>query len=218
MSDKIHNIEEQLLRENKHYIYANMTREFYLKFINIKQKLSLEYNSYEKIQNLLEVLENNELLNKEYKCIKKLDKYEYDLEKLSISIIIFSALTLESYIYDYGARKLGDSFMKNHLDKLDPISKVVIIVELATQKKFPKDRRVYGLIKELNKSRNSLVHYKSSKKNLDNVASDLVKNDGELIDFMKKADQAYQALIELANTIENLDQSENVKFALGMDI
>ncbi|NSA58531.1 hypothetical protein BCD94_000011 [Clostridium beijerinckii] len=35
---------------------------------------------------------------------------------------------------------------------------------------------------------------------------------------MKKADQAYQALIELANTIENLDQSENVKFALGMDI
>jgi hypothetical protein len=108
--------------------------------------------------------------------------------------------------------------MKNHLDKLDPISKVVIIVELATQKKFPKDRRVYGLIKELNKSRNSLVHYKSSKKNLDNVASDLVKNDGELIDFMKKADQAYQALIELANTIENLDQSENVKFALGMDI
>lgn len=51
MLDKIHNIEEQLLRENKHYIYANMTREFYQKFINIKQKLSLEYNSYEKFKN-----------------------------------------------------------------------------------------------------------------------------------------------------------------------
>lgn len=218
MVNKIHSIGEQLLRENKHHIYANMTKEFYVKFINIKKRLRLEYNSYEKIKNLLEVSENEELLSEEYKCIKKLDRYESEIEKLSISIIIFSALTLESYIYDYGARKLGDNFMKNHLDKLDPISKVVIIVELVTKKKFPKEKRVYELIKNLNKSRNSLVHYKSSNKDLNNIVNGSDKSDDEFINFINKAEQAYQALEELANIIENFDPSENAKFALSMDV
>lgn len=217
MTNIINTISEQILRDSKHPLYASMTKEFYLKFTNTKNKLRLEYNSLENIQKSLIVSETEELLSKEYKCIKKLDKCESEIEKLAISIIIFSALTLESYMYDYGARKLGDNFMKNHLDKLDPISKVIILLELITKKKFPKDERVYELIKKLNKSRNSLVHFKSSKKDLNNIFGDSYKNDDEFISLTEKAEQAYKALVALADTIENLDPSENVKFALSMD-
>ena len=55
--------------------------------------------------------------------------------------IVFAALAVEAYMYDYAARNLGEQFVASHLDRLDVVSKWVIIPRLVTGKGFPKGER-----------------------------------------------------------------------------
>jgi hypothetical protein len=86
---------------------------------------------------------------------------EDEMAKLSFIIIVFSAIAVESYIYDYAARHLGDTFVKENLDKLDTISKWVVIPELVTGRGLSRHQNWHGLLKRLFKTRNTITHYKS---------------------------------------------------------
>jgi len=129
--------------------------------------------------------------------------------------IVFSALAVESYIYDYAARNLTDSFVKAHLDKLDVVSKWVVITRLVTRKDFPKDENAYQLLRKLIRNRNHVVHYKSvkflvwDKRSSDVVVSDAAQNKFRFSHtLLEKAKEAIQALDGLALVMENLDQNE----------
>jgi hypothetical protein len=91
----------------------------------------------------------------------KLAAHETDLEKTAFVLIVFSAMALEAYIYDYAARHLGDVFVKDHLDKMDTVSKWVIVPELVTGKPLPNRLQWHGRLKKLIQVRNSITHYKS---------------------------------------------------------
>ena len=58
---------------------------------------------------------------------RKIQSLEDELAKASLIVIVFSAMVLESYIYDYASRHLTDAFVKDHLDKLDTLSKWIIV-------------------------------------------------------------------------------------------
>ena len=93
---------------------------------------------------------------------KKTQTVEDKLISASFIVIVFSAITLEAYIYDYAARYLTDSFVKDHLDKLDTFSKWVVVPALITGRELPPHPNWQGPLRQLIKTRNSIIHHKSA--------------------------------------------------------
>lgn len=139
---------------------------------------------------------------------QNLAQYEEELAKISFVIIIFTAIAVEAYIYDYAARNLGDSFVKDHLDKLDTVSKWLIIPELVTGNKLPKRQHWHGELKKLIKARNSLIHYKS----WDPSSLSVISLHGRLakssIEVHQAAGQSIDLLRLLADKISEIDPEE----------
>jgi hypothetical protein len=148
-----------------------------------------------------------------------------ELDNHCVITIVFCALAVEGYIYDYAARKLSDSFVDAHLDKLDVVSKWVVVPMLATGKEFPKDTKGFQLLKQLVSNRNFLAHNKSApflvfdQKSGDFIVGGSAKR---LHDFgaslMEKAEAAITALDELAQIMESLDPDEYASFAFSANV
>lgn len=79
----------------------------------------------------------------------------------SASTVVFAALCLEAFIYDYAAHNFSDTYAKNYLDQLNLVSKWVVIPKLVTGKDFPTEGQAFEHLVKLRKARNDLVHYKS---------------------------------------------------------
>jgi hypothetical protein len=135
-----------------------------------------------------------------------------EIFKSAITVIVFSATMLEAYIYDYASRNLTDSFVQNFLDKLDPVSKWVVIPKLITGKELPRDHRWFGLLKRLFQQRNSLAHYKSSSpppKPEDAKAyfRKMVQKETEMV---TTAREAIELIALLLDEIKDLDAEEYI--------
>ena len=151
----------------------------------------------------------------------EIDPIEAEINNDCCIIIVMSALALEGYIYDYAARNLSDSLVED-VDKLDAIGKWVVVTQLVTGKKFPKDGKAYQLLKQLVGDRNYLAHPKSApilvyddKRDgweMSNKALRMREFSNSLVD---KAKNALSAIDELALIMENLDSNELASFHLG---
>lgn len=124
--------------------------------------------------------------------------------------IVFSAIAVESYIYDYAARHLSDKFVQSYLDKLDLISKWVLVPRLITGKSLPQSGKWMMLLKALVKERNSIVHSKSKEPPFEmKEVKDFYKKLNERnASILQKSRQAIELLDELATEISNLDPEE----------
>lgn len=78
-----------------------------------------------------------------------------------IECIVFTALSLEAQIYDFAARYFGDVYVSEHLDKLDLVSKWLVVPKLVTGQELAKNGRAFGFLREVVRYRNSLAHHKS---------------------------------------------------------
>lgn len=125
--------------------------------------------------------------------------------------IVFSALAVEGYIYDYATRNLSDKFVDSHLDKLDVLSKWMVIPKLITGRDFPKNGHAYQLLKQLIQNRNFIVHSKSADAFITETG-EFTGNAKRIMEFgsalLEKAENAIAALDELAVILENLDPNE----------
>jgi hypothetical protein len=102
--------------------------------------------------------------------VKKFGEVEYD-EKLvefkhlqsvaGLQTIVFSAMCFEAAIFDFASIYLGDDYVKENLDKLDLLSKWVVVLRFVSGIELRKDEAPYGLLKNLIQARNKLVHAKS---------------------------------------------------------
>ena len=141
---------------------------------------------------------------------EELSTSEQKMDKFMIVVIVFSAIAIEAYIYDYAARHFSDSFVKNYIDKLDLISKWVIVPRLVTVKGLPREHKWFELIKDLVRERNSIVHSKSSEvpagfENAKNYFAKLKKKNEQIIQSTR---QAIQLLDELIIEMSSLDAEE----------
>lgn len=137
---------------------------------------------------------------------------ESELAKTSMIVIVFTAMTIEAYIYDYAARHLGDAFTKDHLDKLDPVSKWIIIPELVTGREMPLREGWYARLKKLIKIRNSITHHKSSDPTgtLHNTGKNLKRVESETGFIYTNAKQSVNLLAALADKIIEMDPAETL--------
>ena len=119
--------------------------------------------------------------------------------------IVFSAIYLESEVYTYLASNLGDSFTKKHLDKLDPLSKWVVGIQLITGKPLPKDGQAYELCKALFSYRNNIVHHKSHPMEWDAevMARRIEKSDKEFDEAVHVSNQAVKALAKVVGELHD---------------
>lgn len=78
-------------------------------------------------------------------------------ERAVVIPIVFAAMCLEAFLYDYGAKHRSANYVRSHIDKLDVPSKLVVLTELITGKSFPTTSQAYERLKRLIKDRNNLV-------------------------------------------------------------
>jgi len=74
---------------------------------------------------------------------------------------LFAAICLESFIYDYAATNFTDTFARKYLDKLDLVSKWVIVPKLVLGKEYPRGTQAFEYLRNIKKERDNLVHSKS---------------------------------------------------------
>ena len=195
-----------------------------------RSNLALALECYKEVNELSETLKNMEGYEAEYFLSKKLAPAKNKLSNYCSVALVFSALAIEGYIYDYAVRKLTDKFVDSHLEKLDVVSKWVVIPKLTTGKDFPKDGQAFNLLRKLVRNRNYLVHNKSVKlmkadselnltgnetsENLTKIlysesAIRMLEFDDSILDM---ANAAIKTLDELAVVMESLDPDERTSF------
>lgn len=84
---------------------------------------------------------------------QKITPLRKDLAKSSLIVIVFSTMAVEAYIYDYAARHLGDAFVKDHLDKLDTLSKWIVVPKLITGRELSRQQKWFGAFEEIDQSK-----------------------------------------------------------------
>jgi hypothetical protein len=84
-----------------------------------------------------------------------------ELLSASFRTIVFSGMACESAIFDLAAIHLGDDYAKDYLDKLDLVSKWMLVPALICGSSLEKAGPAINSLIALTKTRNSLVHHKS---------------------------------------------------------
>ena len=113
--------------------------------------------------------------------------------------VVFSHLFLEAIIYDYGAINTSDSYMKKYVDKLEFLSKWVVIPKIVTGKQFPTDSQAFELLGKLKKTRNDIVHFKTRKISYNKTTTDIKSKFIDEFDIVNCFDCMSEALKELSN-------------------
>jgi hypothetical protein len=132
-----------------------------------------------------------------------------DIEKKSLIVITFSAMAIEAYIYDYALEHFSANFTEKFLDKLDTVSKWVIIPQLVTGKEFPRDGQAFQLLKELVVERNKIIHHKSVVFPEDTLMQQerMLEIRDKRSELPDKARKAIKTLDILADEIHKLDNN-----------
>jgi hypothetical protein len=94
------------------------------------------------------------------KDMKSADWHHQGL-KSAVQSIVFSAMCLEAFIYDYSVKNLGSSYTKKHIEKLNIESKFIIVPRLIAGKEIQKSGQGYEMLKKLISDRNKIVHFKA---------------------------------------------------------
>ena len=108
---------------------------------------------------LYEFLRENNFSYK-YKC------EENELDKHVLKTIVFSAMTIESFLNNYVATCIGDSEFRENFEKLTPLSKLQLIVKFIFRCEYDSSKSYHSYMKRLFYLRNDYVHNKSSSLNI----------------------------------------------------
>lgn len=118
------------------------------------------------------------------------------MQRLSNTIIVFSAMAIESAIFDLAAAQLGQSFAEDVLDKLDVVGKWLVTPRLICGKGLDPKGPGLNALRHLVKARNALVHSKSIS---NGGIADTGKSKTKLrVDFELDVTAAFQAIALLS--------------------
>jgi len=180
-------------------LYSEIARESLEKLARIKAQISALENGISKTEKTDETL------------FPGLMSLENELGKTAFVIIIFSAIAIEAYIYDYAARHLSDKFVQEYIDKLDLIGKLIVVPRLITGQELPRNKKWFGLAKAIVKTRNMIVHSKSSAISLattDDAQHYLAKIKATEEQILQSAKQAVELLDLLVVELSVIDPDE----------
>lgn len=116
----------------------------------------------------------------------------------ALVVIIFAALTLEAFINHYGINRLSKNYFLTYLDKLDVLSKWMVLPKLITRKQLDPGTSAMQDLSWLIAVRNKLVHYKSRTIKIDDLKES---------DFLWETDaqRAINTVKRLIPSLEKID-------------
>lgn len=118
--------------------------------------------------------------------------------RLTIIVVIFCVTSLEAYINHYGISHLSKSYFEKYLDKLNLLSKWIVIPRIITRKQLATGSKALQDLKRLIKKRNDLVHPKSRKVNVEELkAADFL--------WSEDARSAIDTVKNLVQELNNID-------------
>lgn len=85
----------------------------------------------------------------------------HSIDEHAAIAIIFACAATELYINDAGARLLGDTYFRVHVERIDLLSKWVLVPRLASNHQMDRGGRAYELLHGVIGLRNDLMHPKS---------------------------------------------------------
>ena len=138
-----------------------------MSFTNHETFFAIAHRNHELLTNLVhqrEARPTKDDHDVDFHCAKNAE-----IQRAAMVSVIFSALTLEAFINNYGIEHFSRSYFDNHLDKLPAVSKWIVIPTLAVGKEIDSDSQSYEQLKRLFKRRDRLVHYKTKKKKLSEI-------------------------------------------------
>lgn len=119
--------------------------------------------------------------------------------------IVFSAMAIEAFINEYGVSNFSGSYFKTHLDNLSLMSKLILIPKLANQVELDRTGQVYQEVKWLIEFRNYLVHYRSKKKQVQEIdmTDPMLQKDFVMESHSDRAIKAMTLLMQSLSTKES---------------
>jgi hypothetical protein len=168
---------------------------------------------------LLQVVESaHERLGRNMKSTATLPRasVDDDVNAQAAITVIFGVTFAEAYVQNYAARRLGATFAAKHVERLDVVSKWVIVPTLATGVTIRNDHPAIATLLTVVRARNALVHLKTG-----GIAFDV----GEVRAFGARTRQRQRGIIEaglnvpycvgqLARLLREADPKETLAAAL----
>jgi len=120
--------------------------------------------------------------------------------RLTLIVIIFCASALEAYINDYAINCLSKNYLKTYLDKLDLLSKWIIIPRIVKGVQLDAGSKSFQDLSWLISLRNTLVHFKSRKVDISQIKES---------DFFwaEDATRAIETVRNLVNELKKIDET-----------
>tara|TARA_Y100000782_G_scaffold109055_1_gene133413 strand:+ start:11434 stop:12135 length:702 start_codon:yes stop_codon:yes gene_type:complete len=127
---------------------------------------------------------------------------EKELYEASFKTIVFAAMACEAAIFDLAAIQLGDDYVDKYVDKLNLVSKWVVIPKLICGKSMNIKGPALNSLKELTYARNALVHLKSLPiRSANNSVEKAEKHIGKIIN---STENAYKTIVLLSLELNRL--------------
>jgi len=118
--------------------------------------------------------------------------------RLVLIVVVFCATSLEAYINHYAISHLSKNYLKTYLDKLDLLSKWIVIPRITTGTQLDAGSRPLQDLSWLITLRNKLVHYKSRTVSIEEIKD---------TDFLWENDakRAIETVKNLAQELKKID-------------
>lgn len=129
-------------------------------------------------------------------------KHEHRLREAGIQTIVFAAMCAEAAIFDLAAIHLGDGYAEQHLDKLDLVSKWVVVPQLICGKTLRMNGTAINSLRAMVKARNFLVHHRSLPFDPDPATTANVRKKWAA--FPETVHLSYRALVHLSLEVNDV--------------
>lgn len=164
-----------------HHLYAEAAEKGYSEFLDAKSGISV-FGKVEYDEKLVEL------------------KHVRDIAGLQT--VVFSAMSFEAAIYDFASVHLGDEYVREHLDRLDVLSKWLVVLRFVSGIELQKCEAPYAALKSLIFERNRLVHSKSASFDFENPVNQLEKGMKRKKEHEANAHNSIRALILMSLYLE----------------
>jgi hypothetical protein len=129
-------------------------------------------------------------------------EHERRLCEAGIQTIVFSAMCAEAAIFDLAAIHLGDAYAEQHIDRLDLISKWVVVPQLICGRTLRLNGTAINSLRATVKARNVLAHPKSLPFDPDPATTANVRKKWAA--FPEAVRLSYRALVHLSLEVNDV--------------